>query len=66
MAIYGTFIFADGPAAGALEKFRSAEEALFKFDLSLDGLPAGKCNFLMHDQDSTMTAPFSTDIEIAG
>ncbi|MFB9982183.1 hypothetical protein ACFSQQ_30855 [Mesorhizobium kowhaii] len=43
-------------------------ELFFKLDLSLDGLPAGKyrCDFLMHDENSSKTAPFTTDIEIAG
>lgn len=63
-------------ALGTFEKIGSVQiasrshnrELFFKLDLSLDGLPAGKykCNFLMHDQNSTKTAPFSTDIEIAG
>jgi hypothetical protein len=43
-------------------------ELFFKLDLSLDGLPPGKyrCDFLMHDENSKKTAPFTTDIEIAG
>ncbi|OBQ63433.1 hypothetical protein [Mesorhizobium erdmanii] len=65
-----------GEKLGTFEKIGSVQvasrshnrELFFKLDLSLDGLPAGKyrCDFLMHDQNSSKTAPFSTDIEIAG
>ena len=71
-----TVLSDSGEALGTFEKIGSVQvasrshnrELFFKLDLSLDGLPPGKykCNFLMHDQNSTKTAPFSTDIEIAG
>ena len=71
-----TVLSESGEPLGTFEKIGSVQvasrshnrELFFKLDLSLDGLPAGKykCNFLMHDQNSTKTAPFSTDIEISG
>ena len=71
-----TVLSESGEALGTFEKIGSVQvasrshnrELFFKLDLSLDGLPPGKyrCNFLMHDQNSNKTAPFTTDIEIAG
>jgi len=71
-----TVLSAAGEKLGTFEKIGAVQvasrshnrELFFKLDLSLDGLPPGKyrCDFLMHDQNSTKTAPFSTDIEIAG
>ena len=71
-----TVVSAAGETLGTMEKVGRIQvasrshnrELFFKLDLSLDGLPPGKyrCDFLMHDENSTKTAPFSTDIEIAG
>lgn len=71
-----TIVSAAGETLGTMEKVGRVQiasrshnrELFFKLDLSLDGLPAGKyrCNFVMHDENSSKTAPFSTDIEIAG
>lgn len=71
-----TVVSAAGQTLGTMEKVGRVQvasrshnrELFFKLDLSLDGLPPGKyrCDFLMHDENSTKTAPFSTDIEIAG
>lgn len=43
-------------------------ELFFKLNVSLDGVPPGKyrADFLMHDENSQKTAPFTTDFEIAG
>ncbi|UCI30717.1 hypothetical protein [Mesorhizobium sp. B4-1-4] len=71
-----TVVSAAGQTLGTMEKVGRVQvasrshnrELFFKLDLSLDGLPPGKyrCDFLMHDENSAKTAPFSTDIEIAG
>jgi hypothetical protein len=71
-----TVVSAAGETLGTSEKVGRVQvasrshnrELFFKLDLSLDGLPPGKyrCDFLMHDENSNKTAPFTTDIEIAG
>lgn len=71
-----TVVSSAGESLGTSEKVSRIQiasrshnrELFFKLDLSLDGLPPGKyrCDFLMHDENSSKTAPFSTDIEIAG
>ncbi|ESY78409.1 hypothetical protein X740_20825 [Mesorhizobium sp. LNHC221B00] len=71
-----TVVSASGEELGKMEKISRVQvasrsrnrELFFKLDLSLDGLPPGKyrCDFLMHDENSSKTGPFSTDIEIAG
>ncbi|MER8489414.1 hypothetical protein NKI51_01340 [Mesorhizobium australicum] len=71
-----TVVSAAGEKLGTMEKVGRVQiasrshnrELFFKLDLSLDGLPAGKyrCDFVMHDENSSKTAPFNTDIEIAG
>ncbi|UDL87531.1 hypothetical protein LGH82_20335 [Mesorhizobium sp. PAMC28654] len=71
-----TVVSESGENLGTFEKIGSVKvasrshnrELFFKLDLSLDGLPPGKyrCDFVMHDENSNKTAPFTTDIEIAG
>ncbi|MEO5759114.1 MAG: hypothetical protein ABIQ51_19865 [Mesorhizobium sp.] len=71
-----TVLSESGEKLGTFEKIGRVQvasrshnrELFFKLDLSLDGLPAGKyrCDFVMHDENSSKTAPFTTDIEIAG
>ena len=71
-----TVVSAAGESLGTMEQVGRIQiasrshnrELFFKLDLSLDGLPPGKyrCDFIMHDENSKKTAPFSTDIEIAG
>jgi hypothetical protein len=71
-----TVVSAAGETLGTMEKVGRVQvatrsrnrELFFKLDLSLDGLPPGKyrCDFVMHDENSNKTAPFTTDIEIAG
>ena len=68
-------VSAAGESLGTMEKVGRIQlasrshnrELFFKLDLSLDGLPPGKyrCDFVMHDENSNKTAPFTTDIEIA-
>jgi hypothetical protein len=69
-------VSAAGESLGTMEKVGRIQlasrshnrELFFKLDLSLGGLPPGKyrCDFVMHDENSNKTAPFTTDIEIAG
>lgn len=76
LAVDLTVLSESGEPLGTFKKIGSVQvasrshnrELFFKLDLSLDGLPPGKyrCDFLMHDQNSNKTAPFTTDIEIAG
>ncbi|RWE35955.1 MAG: hypothetical protein EOS78_17885 [Mesorhizobium sp.] len=71
-----TVLSESGEKLGTFEKIGRVQvasrshnrELFFKLDLSLTGLPPGKyrCDFVMHDENSNKTAPFGTDVEIAG
>lgn len=71
-----TVLSAAGEKLGTFEKLGRIQlasrshnrEMFFKLNVSLDGVPPGKyrADFLMHDENSQKTAPFTTDFEIAG
>lgn len=70
-----TLLSAAGEKLGTFEKLGRIQlasrshnrELFFKLHVSVDGVPAGKyrADFLMHDENSQKTAPFTTDFEIA-
>jgi hypothetical protein len=70
-----TVLSAAGEKLGTFEKLGRVQlasrshnrEMFFKLNVSLDGVPPGKyrADFLMHDENSQKTAPFTTDFEIA-
>ena len=70
-----TVLSAAGEKLGTFEKLGRIQlasrshnrEMFFKLNVSLDGVPPGKyrADFLMHDENSQKTAPFSTDFEIS-
>lgn len=71
-----TLLSAAGEKLGTFEKLGRIQlasrshnrELFFKLNVSVDGVPPGKyrADFLMHDENSQKTAPFTTDFEIAG
>jgi hypothetical protein len=71
-----TVLTQSGEKLGSFEKLGRVQlasrshnrEMFFKLNVSVDGLPPGKyrADFLMHDENSQKTAPFTTDFEIAG
>jgi hypothetical protein len=71
-----TVLSDSGEKLGSVEKLGRVQlasrehnrEMFFKLNVSLDGVPPGKyrADFLMHDENSQKTAPFTTDFEIAG
>jgi hypothetical protein len=77
MALYVdlTVLSDSGEKLGTFEKLGRIQlasrshnrEMFFKLNVSLDGVPPGKyrADFLMHDENSQKTAPFTTDFEIA-
>lgn len=70
-----TVLSQSGEKLGTVEKLGRVQlasrshnrEMFFKLNVSLDGVPPGKyrADFLMHDENSPKTAPFTTDFEIA-
>ncbi|MER9324559.1 MULTISPECIES: hypothetical protein [unclassified Mesorhizobium] len=70
-----TVLSQSGEKLGSVEKLGRVQlasrshnrEMFFKLNVSLDGVPPGKyrADFLMHDENSPKTAPFTTDFEIA-
>lgn len=70
-----TVLSQSGEKLGSVEKLGRIQlatrshnrELFFKLNVSLDGVPPGKyrADFLMHDENSQKTAPFTTDFEIA-